>query len=211
MKPKIAVATVRGKAYYLIVNELKQRKILFLSLTPDEPIPVDVKVVVTTKKERPKITHLNVLEYEEEKNPADVVDEAVRMIKGKKMYDGLVVGVDPGQNFGVAVLGDGSILETKNCLNVIETVNVIKDVLRRTPAANINIRVGSGAPSYAEELLRNLVNVVPESVVIESVREEGTSRNANVNSHRRGRRDVSAAIRIAQRQGKTIPRRKRQC
>jgi len=133
MKAKIAVATVSGKAYYLLVNELKKRNVSFLSLTPNDTAPIDVKVVITTKKERPKITHENVLEYEEDKDPVEVVDEAIRIAKGKRTYERLVVGVDPGQNFGVAVLGDGNMVETKNCTSLNETVNTIRDVLSRTP------------------------------------------------------------------------------
>ncbi len=210
MKAKIAVATVSGKAYYLLVNELKKRNVSFLSLTPNDTIPIDVKVVITTKKEHPKITHENVLEYEEEKDPVEVVDEAVRIAKGKRTYERLVVGVDPGQNFGVAVLGDGNMVETKNCTSLNETVKTIKDVLNRTPVTHTIVRIGNGAPSYAEELWRLLNEALPGNVVIESVREEGTSQSLGEISHRRGKRDISSATKIAQRQGRVLPRRRRQ-
>jgi len=209
MKAKIAIVTVSGKAYYLLVNELKKRNVLFLSLTPDDNIPIDVKIVITTKKERSKITHDNVLIYGEEKNPAEVVDEAIRMVKGKRNYEKLVIGVDPGKTFGVAVLGDGKILETKSCTSLSETVDTIKDVLNRTPTIHTTIRIGSGAPSYAEELWHHLNNALPENIVIESVREEGTSKFLRgENSYRRGKRDANSAIKIGQRQGKMLLRRK---
>jgi hypothetical protein len=207
MKAKIAVVTVSGKAYYLLVNELKKKNAHFLSLTPDSSIPVDVKVVITTKNERVRIRHENVLEYEVDMNPVEVVDEAIRIVKGKRVYESLVVGIDPGQNFGVAVLGDGSILETKECNSISETVNSIRDFLSRTPANQTTVRVGDGAPSLTKELLLELNEALPENVAIESVKEEGTSRLVGEDSHRRGKRDVSSAIKIGQRQGKIIPRR----
>jgi len=209
MKAKIAVVTIYGKAYYLLVNELKKRNILFLSLTPEDNIPIDAKVVITTKKERSKIAHDNVLVYGEEENPVEVVDEAIRMVKGKRNYERLVIGVDPGKTFGIAVLGDGKILETKSCTGLSETVDTIKDVLRRTPTTHTTIRIGSGVPSYAEELWHHLNNVIPDNIVIESVREEGTSKFlGGDNSHRRGKRDANSAIKIGQRQGKMLQRRK---
>jgi hypothetical protein len=208
MKAKIAVATVSGKAYYLLVNELKKKKVSFLSLTPSDDIPLDVKVVITTKKERSEVTHENVLTYEEDENPAEVVNEAIRMVKGKKSYERLVIGVDPGKNFGVAVLGDGKVLETKSCISLSETVDTIKEVLSRIPATHTIVRIGNGAPSYAEGLWHHLNNALPANAVIESVREEGTSKLLSENSHRRGIRDVSSAIKIGQRQGKVLPRRK---
>jgi hypothetical protein len=208
MKAKIAVATVSGKAYYLLVNELRRKNAPFLSLTPVDPIPVDVKVVISTKNERARIRHENVLEYEADRNPVEVVEEAIRIIKGTRVYENLVVGVDPGRNFGIAVIGDGNILETKMCTSISGTVDSIMDVLGRTPANHTVMRIGNGAPLPAKELVCELDDALPENVVVESVKEEGTSRLRGENSHRRGERDVSSAIKIGQRQGKAIPRRK---
>ena len=63
-RAKIAVATVSGKAYYKLVNELKNRDIPFLSLVPGDSIPQSIKVVVTTEKEKPLIDHQRILVYE---------------------------------------------------------------------------------------------------------------------------------------------------
>jgi hypothetical protein len=49
MKEKAAVATLQGKAYFLIVNELKEQNIPFISLVPGEPIPAEVKVSIMIK------------------------------------------------------------------------------------------------------------------------------------------------------------------
>jgi hypothetical protein len=208
MKAKIAVATVSGKAYYLLVNELKKKNASFLSLTLDDPVPLDVKVVITTKNERSKVKYEKVLEYEVDGNAADIVDEAIRIVKGKRVYDYLVVGVDPGQTFGVAVIGDGSILETMECSSTDGTVNSIRDALERIPANHVTVRIGDGAPTLTEELLQRLTGTLRDNVTIESVEEEGTSRLLGENSHRRGKRDISSAIKIGQRQGKAISRRK---
>jgi hypothetical protein len=52
MNAEIAVATISGKAYYLIVNELKRKNVPFISLMPRQPVPIEVKVVITTEKEK---------------------------------------------------------------------------------------------------------------------------------------------------------------
>jgi hypothetical protein len=65
MKEKVAVATVSGKAYFLLVNELKERDIDFLSIIPGQPVPAEAKVVVTTEKEKPLINHEKILVYDE--------------------------------------------------------------------------------------------------------------------------------------------------
>lgn len=205
--PKIAVVTLSGKAYYLIVNELKKRGASFLSLTLNDKIPIDIKAVITTRKERSRVSHQNTLEYAEDGNPAEIVEEAIRLVKGRGTYESLVIGIDPGSNFGVAVLGDKSLIETKNCISVTETANVINDILNRIPAPHRTIKVGNGAPLITEELLRHLNNL-QRDVKFEIVSEEGTSQTLGETSHRRGKRDIISAIKIAQRRGRSLPRSK---
>ena len=53
VKEKVAVATVKGKAYFLIVNQLQEHCIPFLNLVPGESVPSEIKVVITTEKNRP--------------------------------------------------------------------------------------------------------------------------------------------------------------
>ena len=92
MKTKIAVATVSGRAYYTIVNELKRKNLPFLSLKPWDPIPLNIKVVITTKEERNSITHPNVLIFENGSNPTSVIDEAILSVQGKRSYEKVVIG-----------------------------------------------------------------------------------------------------------------------
>src|SRR5512136_1690243 len=104
MEAKIAVATVSGRAYYFIVNELKARGLDFLSLTPYESVPLTIQVVITTEKERALIKHPNVLVYREETSVSKLIDEATKLVRGRTTFETVTVGVDPGKTFGVAVL-----------------------------------------------------------------------------------------------------------
>ena len=209
MKAKIALATVSGKAYYKLANELKERGLPFLSLTPTDDIPLGVKVVITTRKERGLITHPNTLVFEDEADPATVVYEAVRVVQGKQSYDRVVVGVDPGKTFGIAVLGDGNPLETVTCSSLEETVNTILKALSRVPAKINVVKIGDGAPVYTKELLRLLDETLPKEAAIEIVSEAGTSHLARENLRQRGERDVMSAMKIAERKGQVFPRRKK--
>jgi len=211
MKAKIAVATVSGKAYYLIVNELKKRNMPFVSLTPKESVPVEVKVVMTTEEEKPLIKHEKTLVFHEGTKPEAMINEALQIIQGKDYYDKVVVGIDPGEVFGLAVLADGKTIETGNCFSLEETVTKIITVLKNlenTPATSVAVKVGDGVPAYKEELLRALDEAVPSRVTLESVGEAGTNRYASETKHRRGLRDIVSAIKIAGRDGHKYPRRK---
>jgi len=208
MKAKIAVATVSGKAYYLLVNELKHRGLDFLSLTPQDSVPIEIEVVITTAKERHLINHPKVLVYTSEANPAEVVNEAIRTLQGKKSRETIVVGVDPGKTFGLAVLSDGNVLETITCSSIEETVNAIVIALTKLQAAAHIVKVGSGAPSVTTQLLSSLDEILPSSVAMEVVSEAGTSRFVGETLHKRGLRDALSAVKIAERRGQPYQRRK---
>lgn len=210
MKAKIALATVSGRAYYEMVNQLRSKNLSFLSLKPWDPIPSNVKVVITTKEERHLVVHPNVVVFENEANPKLVIDEALLGVQGKQSYEKIVVGVDPGKTCGVAFLGDDNILETFSCSGLEKTINVILDGLNRIPATVGVVKVGDGAPAYTKELLLSLDRALPLETPIEMVSEAGTSRFMNETAHRRGLRDTMSAIEIAGRKGKIFPRKKTQ-
>jgi hypothetical protein len=211
MKAKIAVVTVSGKAYYLIVDELKRQNLPFLSLTPGEPVPVEVEVVITTQDEMQLVSHKRLLPYKDGDSVESLVTEASQIAAGKEHFEKVIVGVDPGNVVGVAVLADGRVIETANCFSFKETLNKIEGLLKgleNVHLASISVKVGDGVPSHKENLLRILDKALPPNVVLETVSEAGTSRCPNEAKHRRGLRDIVSAIQIAGRSGQKFPRRK---
>jgi predicted regulator of amino acid metabolism with ACT domain len=205
MEEKIAVATVSGKAYYFLVNELKARGIPFLSLTPYENVPLKIDVIITTENERKYIKHPNALVYQET-DPSSIIDEAVRLIGGKKVFETLIVGVDPGKTFGVAVVNDGNVLKTFISSSVEETVSKIIEIFSRESASIRVLKVGDRASSYTAELLPLLDAALPQDVIIEIVREAGTSRFLGQPTHERRLKHAIAAVKIAERRGQIFKR-----
>lgn len=208
MKAKIAVATVSGKAYYKLVNELKAKGLPFLSLKPWDHIPLDVKAVVTTENEKPFVKYSNVLTFKHEDDPAKVIGEAIRLVQGKRSYEKIVVGIDPGRTFGVAIVGDGSVLETMNCSSLKKTIDVVVKAVQEAPATSCVVKVGDGAPVCTKELLHSLDESLSGEVIVQIVSEAGTSHFVKETSHLRGLKDEMSAIKIAGRNGKIFSRKK---
>ena len=208
MKAKVAVATISGKAYFLVVNKLRERDMAFLSLIPGETVPTEVKVVITTEKERHLINHEKILVYDSETEPDTVVNEALKILRGKESYEKIVIGIDPGEVFGLAVTADGRVYETENCFSIQEVLNKIRNIIKNvgSPSTVVSIKIGNGVPTY-KDLLETLDSALPPQVVLEVVSEAGTNRPLNENKHRRGLRDMASAIRIAGRVGYIYPRR----
>jgi len=206
MKDKVAVATVSGKTYFLLLNELKERNVDFISIVPGEPVPAEAKVVITTEKEKPLINHDKILVYDEKQEPAVIVNEAVKIIRGKAKYEKVVIGVDPGEVFGLAVVTDGKVTETKNCFGMHEVLREVENIVKSNEvSSSVTVKIGNGVPIY-KELLASLDSALPERVVLEVVSEAGTDRPTKDGSHRRGLRDIASAIRIAARNGRVFAR-----
>ncbi|MEM2341210.1 MAG: hypothetical protein QXX94_00965 [Candidatus Bathyarchaeia archaeon] len=199
-RPKIAVATVSGKAYYKLVNELKSKGISFISLVPGEPIPQSIEVVLTTDSEKSLINHQQIITYDPETDPSNIVNNALRIIMSKNFYEELIIGVDPGKTFGIAVLADGKILRREEFSNIEEAIDTVFVELKRTPSKTQIIRIGKGVSNLAEEFTRRLEKSLPENVVIEMVDETGTSTLKNA-GFKRKISDADSAIKIASKKG----------
>jgi len=209
MKDKVAVATVSGKAYYLLINELKERNSDFVSLVPGEPVPAEVRAVITTAKEKSLIKHERILIFDENGSPTAIVNEASRVAQGKERYEKVVIGIDPGEVFGVAVVADGKVTETRNCFGLFETEREVSNLVRSfRRSREVKVKIGNGVPVY-QDLLGGLDSELPPEIVLEIVSEAGTDRPTKEGSHRRGLRDIASAIRIAGRSGHVFPRSKK--
>ncbi|MDX1813354.1 MAG: hypothetical protein R3319_01035 [Candidatus Bathyarchaeia archaeon] len=209
MKAKVAVATVQGKAYFLIVNKLKEKSIPFISLIPGETVPTEVKAVITTEQEKDRIRHERILVYDGETEPDGLTNELMKILRGKESYERIVVGVDPGEVFGLAVIADGKVNETENCFSIQEILKKTKNIVKNVDFSStaVTIKIGSGVQKY-KELIEVFDRALPPAVVLQVVSEAGTNRSLNHNKHRRGLRDIASAIRIAGRAGHVYPRRK---
>lgn len=209
MKAKVAVATVSGKTYFLIVNELKERGIDFLSVVPGEPVPAEAKVVITTEQEKPLVKHEKILVYNAATEPSVVVNEAVKVIQGKEAYEKIVIGIDPGEVTGLAVVADGKVNQTKACFSIHEIVNEANAIIKslNLKATKVSVKIGNGVPLH-KEVLAELDSTLPPEVVLEVVSEAGTDKPTSMDKHRRGLRDIASAIRIAGRSGYAYPRRR---
>ena len=202
MKTKVAVATVSGKAYFLIVNELRERNIDFLSIIPGNPAPAEAKVVITTEKEKHLINHERILVYDNGTALASVVNEAVKILQGKESYEKTVIGIDPGEVTGLAVIADGKVNATKACFNIQEITSEVRKTIANLnlESTKVLVKIGNGVPLY-KELLAALDSTLPPKVVLEVVSEAGTNKPSGMDKHRRGLRDITSAIRIAGREG----------
>ncbi len=204
---EIAVVTTSGKAYYRLVDGLTRRAVSFVSLTPEDAIPISVKIVITTNEEKKKVRFSKVLVYYEDDDPTDVIEKALQMLSNKSTYDQVIVGVDPGKAFGIAVMGDGNILRSMNVFDAEEAAQRILQALNAINANRKKVKIGNGAKEYQLELVRQLNRCLPLDIILELVNEKGTTRTGEaLSKYRHTTRDIMSAVRISMRKGSEISR-----
>jgi len=209
MSANIALVTISGKAYFRLVSEFRRRRLLFLSLAPKEVMPLNVRIAITTESEKNDVHCSKILVYDESTDPSRVVDEAVQILSRKIKYREIIIGVDPGKMFGLAVFGDGSILKTAELTSVEKTAKEIIKILEVTKAAKKIIKVGNGAKLYQLRLFELLNKELLLKIEIESVEEKGTTKN--IEKHFGRKRDMInalSAVKISMRNGHRILREK---
>jgi hypothetical protein len=207
MREKVAVATVQGKAYFLVVNALREQNVAFTSLVPGQSVPPRVKLVITTEEEKAKVNHERVLVFHSEEELETLMLEVKKLLLGKETFERIIVGIDPGQAIGLVVVADGKVIEQGNCYSSHEIINGILKILRTVnfSVTRVSIKIGNGVPVY-KELLQDLDDSMPPQVSLEVVNEAGT--NYPLKLHSRKIRHISSAIRIAGRTGRVFERRK---
>jgi hypothetical protein len=209
MREKVAVVTVQGKPYFLIVNQLREQNIPFISIVPGEPVPPKVKLVITTEQERSSVNFEKIIVFHDEPELDSIINEVKRTFLGKDAYEKIVVGLDPGEATGLAILADGKVIEESNCYNNVE---VIRSIIKNLKNVNfskttVTVKIGDGVSRY-KELLEDLNDALPSEVSLEVVGEAGTNKPLQENKRSRKIRHISSAIRIAGRNGRIIARRK---
>jgi hypothetical protein len=209
MKEKVAVATVQGKPYFLIVNKLREQDIPFISLVPGDSVPPKIMMVITTEQEKNLVNHEKILVFQGEEKLDGLVEQVKVLLMGKTAFNKIVFGIDPGVAVGLVALADGKVIEEANCFSTEELVNSVLRVLRNVnfEETTVSVKVGNGVPIY-KELLEDLDEALPLQVTLEVVSEAGTNKPLKENKRSRGVRHIISAKRIASRTGKIASRRK---
>lgn len=188
MHKVLGILTEDFRLYHDLVGALKARDLPFVSLSFSRRIPETVGAVLTTAAEAPRIRFARVVAVDDVDR---AIAKALAVLRGKSEWHEVFVGVDPGKQPGVAVLGDGDVLDTHLAANPEAVVPLVREAVRMFPAGEVRVRVGHGDPTNRNRILNALGR---EGLRVEIVDEAGTTQ-------RSPQPDVDAAIRIARTPG----------
>jgi hypothetical protein len=176
------------KASYRVIRELKAKRIPFVLLKPGEQPPDFVTSLIMCGDADAGVQDKGVRYNGDARN---TVLRVISLSNGREKFELVVVGVDPGESTGIAVIADGDFLEGYTVTKILAGEEA-KMILATYPASNFLFRIGKGRVS------RDLLAVVRSDprAVIEFVTE--TKKEVPVVYRRKGmRKDVKSALIIA--------------
>src|SRR5207249_2261142 len=157
------------RLYHDLVSALKAKDLPFASLSFQEPVPREVGAILTSPGEAPRISFPAVVPVED---VSDAVAKALAVVRGHRQWRELVIGVDPGAEPGVAILGDGDVIDTRSAANPEAVAEVARSALLAFPAERVRLRVGHGDPTNRNRIINALA---PLGLPVEIVDEKGTT------------------------------------
>jgi hypothetical protein len=186
----IGVFTKDFSLYYDLIKSLKRRKIPYVSLDSIDHIPSKTGVILTSNNELHDFKLQKVIAADAYDTVDHAIDLALQMMIGKDLYSKIYIGIDPGDQPGIAIVGDDILLQKINVSTPEKVVVEIKRILREYPAIETLIRIGHGSVLTRNRIINSLITL---NIPIEIVDETKTTSSEQV----RIKRDGEAAAVIA--------------
>ncbi|HEC94737.1 MAG TPA: hypothetical protein ENI45_02085, partial [Thermoplasmatales archaeon] len=108
----IGVYTKNFSLYHDIIDAINDRGLEFVVLPKPDRVPSRVGVVITSSLEKGNIACKHVVAADNFRTVNNALDKALQILRGKERYKEIIIGVDPGEYPGVALLGDGEVIQT---------------------------------------------------------------------------------------------------
>lgn len=193
----IVVKTDDFEVYHGVVTELRERGVSFTTLdaAADEPLPEGTEALIVGPDEDVSVEDPVEFVRADPEDPRAAVDHALRLLRGGG--DRTVVGVDPGERPGIAVLS-GETVVAAFAVPLSDAADVVTEELEEAAGADPVVRVGDGARLQGAQIIDGL----PEEVRVELVDETGTT--PYLGRGARGMGDVLAAVNIAHIEGEPV-------
>ncbi len=175
----ISLATMDFRLCHLLREKLTKGGFECEQISPgDTPSKGSILVVTTEVEENAAPTSYTkkvVLTNSETLNINRAFAKIILGIEGKKVWESLIIGVDPGLSIGVAIITDSCLQSTLETRDIREVVRFIVASIKNTPSKMSIIRIGSTGGYRRVLLLNELLNSKPKNVTLEIVDELQTT------------------------------------
>ena len=126
----LGIYTKNFSLYYDLINTLKKRKIPYFLLSSIKNIPKKIGVILTSNNEIHDIKLSKLIAADAYDTIDHAIDLALQMLIGKELYQTVVIGIDPGDKPGIAIVGDDILIQKLNVESPEKVVTLIKRILK---------------------------------------------------------------------------------
>ena len=179
-----------------IMNKMNERGIDYIHLHSIDRIPHKVGVIITSSAEGKDIGGRKVVYADCFRDIDSALDRAMQILYGNS--DEIVIGIDPGEYPGIALLSGESVLRTWCASSTDEALGIVRKILNDFSDKERIVRIGHDARVYRDRIIDGLRDV---DIKIEIVDETKTSQRTG---YSRMERNEVAAIRIAKARGRLV-------
>ncbi|NHJ12282.1 MAG: hypothetical protein EAX95_01330 [Candidatus Thorarchaeota archaeon] len=193
----VAICTRNPKVIYLIVELVKELGLSFAICRPDDYRTHSSRVIVTTTDEGVHLDDRAII-LETDFEPQSTTIAIMLKLLGIMPPFEFVVGVDPGMQYGLALLANGNPIHTRTMQSPRDTARntlLWSEYILNHYNSELTIRVGTGSRLYSVLYLRAIIDE-GNSLPVELVDEHHTTLA--------GESDKSSAVLIALRSGRPL-------
>ncbi len=195
----IGVYTKNFSLYHDVLSTLKSRRIDFKVISNPNKLPSDVGVILTSYLEKNEIKIKDVVAADTFRDVDDAIDKAVQLLNGKLRHGEIIIGIDPGEYPGIALLGEGKVIQTWCTSSTRDAIDIIQNIIENHKLNRKIIRIGDGSRVYRNSIIDHFIN--KKNLDIEIVDETKTSPQTGAS---RTEKDAKAAIKIGETPGVKI-------
>lgn len=187
----LGIYTKDFSIYHDLIKILKKRGLAYVSLPSTKNIPSSIGVILTSYKEFHDIKSQKTIPVDAYDSIDHAIDLALQLLIGKEMYSKILIGIDPGERPGIAIVGDDILLQKTQVDSPEKVVDIIKRFLREYPAIETHIRIGHGSIITRNRIINSLIFL---EIPIEIVDETKTTPSKQI---QRSKKDSESAAAIA--------------
>ena len=212
-RAEVGVATEDGRSYFRITSLLKRIHVPYVDIILSNPVAgilhatdqgsKGLKLIITTRKERLRVSGTNVACIEDLGDDVGIAKERIfSALYPLKDSDWFVVGIDPGERTGLVAYMNHVEVESSVLVSLEDTVSRVAKLIDNAPELRKVVKIGAGMPTLAREIAMRLDSRYRKQLKIQLVDERGTSALTSRKSEPAGTRDQRAAKLIAFREGR---------
>ncbi len=184
MKKVLGILTEDFRLYHDLVARLKARDTPFVSLSFSQRIPSNIGAILTSPSESPRIRFPRKVECFD---IDEAIVKAMQLLKGKTGWTEILIGIDPGDEPGIAIIGDDDVLDARNVESPEAVADAVASAIENFAGSRYRVRIGHGDLTNRNRIINALADM---NIRVDIVNEKGTTKRTE-------HPDADAAIRIA--------------